>query len=79
MLRWYKEHGLDTVAVHPKETSVEDLPTLSSVTDLSSPRQTSVSVITPPKVSLSVIKTALLELGVAGVWLQVRREEKKWY
>ncbi|PWN90144.1 NAD-P-binding protein [Acaromyces ingoldii] len=81
VLRWYKEHGLDTVAVHPKETSVEEMTTLANVSDLREPKKTSVSVITPPKVTLSVIKTALLDLDVAGVWLQPGAEDdevKKW-
>lgn len=71
VLQWYKDRGLDVVPVHPKEASVEGVQTIASVSEIGEPKATSISVITPPKVSLGVVKTALLELGVNGVWLQV--------
>lgn len=72
VLKWYQTHGLDAIPVHPKEAAIENISTIASVFDIHEPALTSISVITPPHVSLPIIKTALLELGVAAVWLQVR-------
>jgi predicted CoA-binding protein len=44
-------------------------PTLSSISKLPHPAQTSVSIITPPKVTKKVLEEAK-SLGVKGVWLQ---------
>lgn len=71
MFRWYKSHGLSVVPIHPKEASVEEIQTIASVFDIYEPNLTSLSIITPGHVSLPIVKTALLELGVHGIWLQV--------
>jgi predicted CoA-binding protein len=36
---------------------------------LKNPKETSVSVITPPKVTLGIVKSCI-ELGIQNVWLQ---------
>jgi hypothetical protein len=73
VLRWYKARDFDAIPVHPKEASIEEISTIASVFDIHEPSTTSLSIITPPKVSLPVCKTALLELGVNAIWLQVSR------
>lgn len=34
VVKWYKEHGLDAIPVHPKEDEVEGLHTVASIFDL---------------------------------------------
>jgi len=65
------DHGLQVTPVHPKESSVEEIDTVASITDLPDISKTSLSVITPPKVTLGILKSALNDLNVAGIWLQV--------
>ncbi|UZJ57384.1 hypothetical protein CBS101457_006704 [Exobasidium rhododendri] len=77
VLRWYKDHGLNVTPINPKESSVEELPTLASILEIKDPKTTCLSVITPPKVTLSILKTALLELQVAGIWLQPGAEDSQ--
>ncbi|PWN42144.1 NAD(P)-binding protein [Ceraceosorus guamensis] len=70
VMKWYKAHGFEPIPIHPKEASIEGASTISSVFDIYEPKTTSVSIITPPHVSINIVKTALLELDVAGIWLQ---------
>lgn len=77
VLRWYKDHGLEVIPVHPKESSIEDISTISEIKQVKNPKSTSLSVITPPKISLSIIKTALQDLNVNAVWLQPGAEDQE--
>jgi predicted CoA-binding protein len=77
VLRWYKDHGLEVIPVHPKESSIEDISTISEIKQVQNPKSTSLSVITPPKISLSIIKTALQDLHVNAVWLQPGAEDQE--
>mmetsp|Transcript_420 Transcript_420/g.523 ORF Transcript_420/g.523 Transcript_420/m.523 type:complete len:141 (+) Transcript_420:171-593(+) len=67
-LRKYMEKGLKVVPVHPKEETVEGLK-VQQLQDLENPEKIGVSVITPPAVTLNVIKEAH-ELGFKNIWLQ---------
>ncbi|PWN27293.1 hypothetical protein BDZ90DRAFT_240197 [Jaminaea rosea] len=81
VVKWYKEHGFEAIPIHPKESSVEEIGTVASVFDLAEAKETSLSVITPPKVSLPIVKTSLLELGIPWIWLQPGAEDddlKDW-
>ncbi|KAI8843603.1 CoA-binding protein [Chytridium lagenaria] len=69
VLRWYIDQRLEVVPVNPKSPEIESLKTITSLSGLANPTQTSVSVITPPGVTLNVLKEAL-SLGVPAVWLQ---------
>ncbi|KAJ6498782.1 NAD-P-binding protein [Mycena sanguinolenta] len=69
ILNWYKTRGMDVQPIHHKETNLEGIDTIPSVADLPSPTKTSISIITPPKVSLSLLQAAI-PLGVPAVWLQ---------
>ncbi|EJU04490.1 NADP-binding protein [Dacryopinax primogenitus] len=66
---WYLDHSKPVTPIHPKEPSIESVPALTSLSALPSPKMTSVSVVTPAKVTLSVLKEAK-ELGVWAVWIQ---------
>ncbi|KAF9527336.1 NAD-P-binding protein [Crepidotus variabilis] len=74
VLQWYQHRKLDVTPVHPKEKELESLQTVTSVAELSSPTKTSISVITPPKVTLSVLKAAK-ELSVPAIWIQPGAED----
>lgn len=73
VMKWYVSHGFQAIPVHPKEAAIEEVPTIASVFDIHEPASTSISIITPPHVTMPVLRTALLELNVAAVWLQVRK------
>jgi len=66
---WYIDHSKPVTPIHPKEDSIEGVPALKSLSLLPSPATTSISIITPAKVTLSVLKEAK-ELGIHTVWVQ---------
>lgn len=55
--------------VNPKGGSIEGLQAVKDLSDLKDPTNTSVSVITPPKVTLQILQTAK-EIGIPTLWLQ---------
>ncbi|KAJ7782385.1 NAD-P-binding protein [Mycena maculata] len=69
ILNWYKARSMNVQPIHPKEAELEGLQTIPSVAELAAPTETSLSIITPPKVTLSVLQAAL-PLGVPAVWIQ---------
>jgi predicted CoA-binding protein len=70
---WYSTHSLPVVPINPRSPSIsvrsKTYNTLSSPSQLPSPKETSLSIITPPKATLQVLKEAR-EAGVPAVWLQ---------
>jgi predicted CoA-binding protein len=48
---------------------IHTYPTLPNLSALPHPTETSVSIITPPKVTIKVLEEAK-KLGIEGVWLQ---------
>ncbi|KAJ7028493.1 NAD-P-binding protein [Mycena alexandri] len=69
ILNWYKTRNMDVQPIHPKETHLEGIATIPTVAELRAPSKTSISIITPPKVTLSILEAALA-LGVPAVWIQ---------
>ncbi|KAF9906813.1 hypothetical protein EC991_000256 [Linnemannia zychae] len=71
VLRWYQEHGYPAViAVNPKETTIESVPSVPNLSSLpGKPSDYHVSIITPPKVTQSVLEEAHKN-GIRRVWLQ---------
>ncbi|ROW01134.1 hypothetical protein VSDG_02633 [Cytospora chrysosperma] len=83
ILAWYLHHNIPTTPINPTAPSITvpslpsataggkptEVPTVPSLSALPSPRETSVSVITPPAVTLRVLEEAK-RLGVPAVWLQ---------
>ncbi|KAI8338626.1 CoA-binding protein [Chlamydoabsidia padenii] len=76
VLRWYQNEGLSVIPVHPKELNIEGLPTITSLDQLQEPQLTSVSIITPPSVTLNVLKDCK-RLGIRNIWLQPGAEDKQ--
>jgi hypothetical protein len=70
---WYLTHSLPVTPINPRVSSVsvrnKAYTTLGSPSQLPSPKETSLSVITPPKATLQVLKEAK-EAGIPAVWLQ---------
>ncbi|KAI5119858.1 hypothetical protein M0805_000692 [Coniferiporia weirii] len=73
VLKWYQARNLAVTPVHPKEPELEGLKTVV-FPELPSPTETAVSIITPPKATLGILKTAK-ELGVPTLWLQPGAED----
>lgn len=51
------------------KVAAKEYPAVKSVSELSNPSGTAVSIITPPKVTINVLKDAK-EKGVQSIWLQ---------
>ncbi|KAI9865088.1 MAG: hypothetical protein M1813_002406 [Trichoglossum hirsutum] len=70
---WYLDHSLPVTPINPSTASitisVTAHPTVPTVSALPSPEETSISVITPPAVTLAVLQEAKAA-GVPAVWLQ---------
>ncbi|KAG5950054.1 hypothetical protein E4U53_005525 [Claviceps sorghi] len=70
---WYLHHGLDVTPVNPTSPTVtvahEDHATVPDLSSLPNPKETSVSIITAPPVTLKVLEEAK-RLRVPAVWLQ---------
>ncbi|PKY01425.1 NAD(P)-binding protein [Aspergillus campestris IBT 28561] len=73
LLAWYHEHSLPVTPLNPRAAQI-DLPsrsyeTVASPSKLPSPTQTSLSVVTPPAVTLALLQEAHA-VGIPAVWLQ---------
>lgn len=70
---WYLDHGLSVSPVKPGSPHVtvdgKDHTTVPSLSALPNPKETSVSIITPPAVTVGVLEEAR-KLGVPAVWMQ---------
>ncbi|KIM45356.1 hypothetical protein M413DRAFT_66338 [Hebeloma cylindrosporum] len=75
VLNWYKDRTLKVTPVHPKEAELEGLETISSIDLLPFPKETSISIITPPKVTLGILEKAK-ELAIPALWLQPGAEDE---
>ncbi|KAJ1952875.1 hypothetical protein GGI12_006137, partial [Dipsacomyces acuminosporus] len=73
VLRWYMDNGLAVIPINPKTSEIEGLKCSKSLTELKASiddlSRVSVSVITPPGVSQSVIEEAA-QLGIKNLWFQ---------
>jgi hypothetical protein len=52
ILQWYKQREYDVTPVHPRETELEGLQAVKSLSEVPQLASTSVSVITPPPVCI---------------------------
>ncbi|KAL7932714.1 CoA binding domain-containing protein [Trichoderma chlorosporum] len=70
---WYLNHDLSVTPINPASKTVtvndEDYPTVPDVKSLPKPAETSVSIITPPGITINVLKEAK-SVGIPAVWLQ---------
>lgn len=75
VLKWYLARNKDVTPVHPRESELEGVSTLSTLNDLPHPTQTSVSIITPPAVTLGLLERAKA-LSIPALWLQPGAEDE---
>ncbi|KAI0645862.1 CoA binding domain-containing protein [Trametes meyenii] len=75
VLKWYQARSKDVTPIHPKEAELEGLKTVHAVSELSAPAKTSISIITPPKVTFGVLEQAKA-LDVPALWLQPGAEDE---
>lgn len=70
---WYHRHSLPVTGINPSTPSItvgsNSHSTVSSLRQLTDPKNTSISIITPPKATFAVLKEAR-ELGIPAVWMQ---------
>lgn len=70
---WYIDRSLPVTPINPSTPAIPvsgtEYKTVRSLSAVPNPTQTSVSIITPPKVTLSTLKEAK-ELGIPAVWMQ---------
>ncbi|KAK4234914.1 CoA binding domain-containing protein [Achaetomium macrosporum] len=69
----YVTHNLPATPVNPRAKAIEvdgrEYPTVGSLSELAEPEGTSVSIITPPHVTLKTLEEAK-QLGIKSVFLQ---------
>ncbi|KAJ3557393.1 hypothetical protein NM688_g1492 [Phlebia brevispora] len=75
VLKWYLARNKDVTPIHPKEDELEGVRTIRQLSDLPTPTETSVSIITPPKVTLGILEQAKA-LSVPALWLQPGAEDE---
>ncbi|KAJ0114545.1 binding domain-containing protein [Diaporthe amygdali] len=78
---WYLHHDIQAIPINPAAPSIavpslpdaagkpSEIPTVKSLSALPDPKETSVSIITPPPVTLKVLEEAK-KLGIPAVFLQ---------
>ncbi|QIX00951.1 hypothetical protein AMS68_006468 [Peltaster fructicola] len=70
---WYLAHDLTVVPLNPGSSTIsvqsKAYDTVSSPQGLSHPKNTSLSIITPPAITAGLLKEAK-EVGIKAVWLQ---------
>jgi len=69
VLQWYKQRGKSVIPLHPVEDELGGVPSVRSLSDLPFPTETSVSIITPAKITILLVQQAK-ELGIPAVWIQ---------
>lgn len=70
---WYLLHELNVTPINPASATVsvlgEDRPTLPNLSALSNPKETAVSIITHPAITVNILKEAK-QAGVPSIWMQ---------
>lgn len=70
VLRWYLDRHMPVTPVHPSAPSVEGINAIKVLEDASLNIKTSVSVVTPPAISLSLLQRYAHNKEIEAFWLQ---------
>ncbi|WP_321530553.1 CoA-binding protein [uncultured Desulfuromonas sp.] len=68
VLRCYQQNNKQVTPINPRAETIEGLPCASSVADLDDNVE-SLSIITPPKITTEVVKSAIAK-GIKNIWMQ---------
>jgi predicted CoA-binding protein len=74
VLRAYLQKGRECVPVHPRETEIEGVPCVASITELPFAPH-GLSIVTPPAVTEKVVEAAL-QHGIRRFWIQPGAEHE---
>lgn len=75
VLRCYLQNGKKAVPINPRAEIIEEQPCVSSVSQL--PKEvTSLSVITPPKITEQIVEEAISR-GIENIWMQPGAQSAK--
>ncbi|KAL2018235.1 hypothetical protein VTK56DRAFT_1142 [Thermocarpiscus australiensis] len=73
VFKWYVDHGLPVTPINPVAPVIkvdnQEHQAVASLSELENPQETSVSIITPPPVTLKTLEEAK-RLGIPSVFLQ---------
>ncbi|KAJ7288410.1 CoA binding domain-containing protein [Mycena rebaudengoi] len=75
-LKWLLEQRKDVVPINLKETEIQGLKCLKSISELPDLKNTAVCIVVKPSATLEIVKQAK-ELGVYGLWLQPGAEDEE--
>ena len=70
VLRWNIHTHLPVTPVHPVLLNIEEIPTITDVGQAIATQKTSLSIVTPPRVSLSVLQKYVNSVNACAFWLQ---------
>ena len=68
VLRCYLQNGRKAIPINPRADAIEGVSCVASVADLPAD-VTSLSVITPPKITEEVVEAAIAK-GIENIWMQ---------
>lgn len=71
LLQWYHSRGIPVTPVTPTSTEILGVECVSDVAKLSDKSNTSLSIVTPPKVTRGILEQVLQEGELNAIWLQV--------
>ena len=76
LLRWYNDRSIPVTPVTPTSDEILGLKCVSSISELGE-GEISLSIVTPPKVTKSILEQALKlrEGTIKGIWLQPGAED----
>jgi predicted CoA-binding protein len=70
---WYLAHDLQVTPVNPGSPTVnvggKDYPAIKNLSALAAPKETAVSIITHPAITIDILKEAQ-KIGIPAIWLQ---------
>ena len=76
VLRWYLDHKRNVTPINPSVETIEGLRTLPAIENLPNPKETAISIVTPPPVTEKIVEAAI-KIGIPALWMQPGSESPK--